>query len=165
SRRTALAKGQQPFASIMGCADSRVPPEVVFDQGLGDLFVVRVAGNVADDTAIGSLEYAATVLAVPLILVLGHSHCGAVAAALKAAPGADLSPGIKSLVDAIQPAIQPVKSRPGDMLDNAVRANVVHVVQQLRSSKPTLAGLVGDGKVRIVGGHYDLATGVVEMLA
>src|SRR5262249_18415277 len=116
SRRTALAKGQQPFASIMGCADSRVPPEVVFDQGLRDLFVVRVAGNVADDTAIGSLEYAATVLAVPLILVLGHSHCGAVAAALKAAPGADLSPGIKSLVDAIQPAIQPVKSRPGDML-------------------------------------------------
>ncbi len=163
-RRTALARGQQPFAAILGCADSRVPPEVLFDQGLGDLFVVRVAGNVADSPGIGSLEYAAAELRVSLIMVLGHSRCGAVDAALKTAPGADLPGGIRSLVDAIQPAVLSVKDRPGDMLDNAVRANVVHVVGQLRSTKPVLAGLAGEGKLRIVGAHYDLETGVVEVL-
>ncbi len=164
-RRAAVAKQQHPFAAILGCADSRVPPEVVFDQGIGDLFVVRVAGNVADSPGIGSLEYAADQLGVRLVMVLGHSRCGAVDAALKAAPGADLSAGIRSLVDAIQPAILPVKDRPGDMLDNAIRANVVHVVEQLRSTKPVLAGLVGAGTLRIVGARYDLDTGAVELLA
>jgi carbonic anhydrase len=163
-RRTALTRGQQPFAAILGCADSRVPPEVLFDQGLGDLFVVRVAGNVADSPAIGSLEYAAAELHVPLIIVLGHSRCGAVDAALKTASGVDLPGGIKSLVDAILPAVLPVKDCPGDMLDNAVRANVAHVVGRLRSTKPVLAGPTAEGKLRIVGGHYDLETGVVEVL-
>ena len=164
-RRTAVASKQQPFAAILGCADSRVPPEVVFDQGIGDLFVVRVAGNVADSPGIGSLEYAADQLGVRLVMVLGHSRCGAVDAALKTAPGAELSAGLRSLVDAIQPAILPVKDRPGDMLDNAVRANVAHVVAQLRSTKPVLASQAGEGKLRIVGAHYDLATGAVQLLS
>jgi len=164
-RRTAVAKGQRPFASILSCADSRVPPEFVFDQGLGDLFVVRVAGNIADKPAIGSLEFAATALEVPLIMVLGHSRCGAVDAAMKAAPGADLSPGLTSLVEAIRPAIAGVKDKPGDALANSVRANIVHVVGQLKSVAPHLAKLSSDGKLKIVGGHYDLETGVVELLA
>jgi carbonic anhydrase len=164
-RRAALAAKQQPFASILSCADSRVPPEIVFDQGIGDLFVVRVAGNIAEVPGIGSLEFAATALGVPLIVVLGHSRCGAVDAALKAAPGTDLSPGLKSLVDAIRPAAQAAKDKPGDALANAIRANVVQVVGQLKASQPTLAGLVTDGKVRVVGAHYDLGTGAVEILA
>jgi carbonic anhydrase len=164
-RRTAVARGQRPFAALLSCADSRVPPEIVFEQGLGDLFVVRVAGNIADRPAIGSLEYAATVLEVPLVLVLGHSRCGAVDAALKAAPGADLSPGLTSLVEAIRPAVAVTKDRPGDALANAIRANITHVVGQLKSAPPTLARLSTDGKVRIVGAHYDLETGVVEVLA
>lgn len=164
-RRAVVAKKQQPFAAILGCADSRVPPEVVFDQGIGDLFVVRVAGNVADSPGIGSLEYAADHLDVRLVMVLGHSRCGAVDAALRATAGAELSAGLRSLVDAIQPAILAAKDRPGDTLDNAVRANVVHVVGQLRSTKPVLAGLAGDGKLRIVGARYDLDTGAVELLS
>lgn len=163
-RRTTVARKQQPFAAILGCADSRVPPEVVFDQGLGDLFVVRVAGNVADNHAIGSLEYAASVLEVPLLMVLGHSRCGAVDAALKTPPGTQLSAGLGSLVEAIRPAALPAKDRPGDALDNAVRANVAHVVAQLQGVQPTLAGLAGQGKLKIVGGHYDLQTGVVELI-
>jgi len=161
-RRTTVARGQQPFAAILGCADSRVPPEVVFDQGVGDLFVVRVAGNVADNHAIGSLEYAASVLEVPLLMVLGHSRCGAVDAALKTPPGTPLSAGLGSLVEAIRPSAVQAKDRPGDALDNAVRANVARVVAQLKGAQPTLAGLAGQGKLRIVGGHYDLETGVVE---
>ncbi len=164
-RRAAVARKQQPFAAVLGCADSRVPPEVVLDQGIGDLFVVRVAGNVADSPGIGSLEYAVDQLGVRLVMVLGHSRCGAVDAALKAAPGADLTPGLRSLVEAIQPAILPVKDRPGDMLDNAVRANVAHVVEQLRSTTPILASRAAEGKLRIVGAHYDLETGAVQLLS
>ncbi len=163
-RRTTVARGQQPFAAILGCADSRVPPEVVFDQGVGDLFVVRVAGNVADDHAIGSLEYAVTVLEVPLLLVLGHSRCGAVDAALKTPPGAQVSAGLGSLLEAIRPAVVQAKDRPGDALDNAVRANVAHVVARLKGAQPTLAGLASQGKLKIVGGHYDLETGLVEQV-
>ncbi len=163
-RRTHLAGGQRPFAAILSCADSRVPPEVVFDEGLGDLFVVRVAGNIADPPAVGSLEYAVTALEVPLVMVLGHSRCGAVDAALKTPPGAPLSPGLASLVEAIRPAAQEARDRPGDMLANAVRANVARVVGQLRRSQPTLGTLAGEGKIRIVGAHYDLETGAVELL-
>jgi carbonic anhydrase len=164
-RRTTVAKGQRPFASILSCADSRVPPEILFDQGLGDLFVVRVAGNIADKPAIGSLEFAATALEVPLVMVLGHSRCGAVDAALKTPPGADLSPGLTSLVEAIRPAVAGAKDKPGDALANAVRANIVHVVGQLKGAQPTLAKLAADGKIKIVGAHYDLETGAVEVLA
>jgi carbonic anhydrase len=164
-RRTTLANGQRPFAAILSCADSRVPPEIVFDQGLGDLFVVRVAGNIADTPGIGSLEFAAIALEVPLVMVLGHSRCGAVDAAMKAAPGADLSPGLTSLVEAIRPAVAGAKDKPGDALANAVRANIAHVVGQLKSSQPHLARLSGDGKIKIVGAHYHLETGAVEVLA
>jgi carbonic anhydrase len=162
-RRRKLAQGQHPFAIILTCADSRVAPEIVFDQGLGDLFVVRVAGNIADAPAIGSLEYAATVLEVPVIVVLGHSSCGAVEAALKTPSGTQLSAGLGSLVEAIRPAVAQVKDKPGDPLNNAVRANVVHVVGQLTGGKP-LGDLVTQGKVKVAGAHYDLASGVVELL-
>jgi carbonic anhydrase len=163
-RRAALTSSQQPFAAILSCADSRVPPEVVFDQGLGDLFVVRAAGNVADNVGIGSLEYAVAVLEVPVVMVLGHSRCGAVDAAMKTAPGTQLSAGLGSLVEAIRPAVAQVKDQPGDMLANAVRANIVHVVDQLKATKPTLEARASQGKIKIVGAHYDLATGVVALV-
>ncbi len=163
-RRAALTSSQQPFATVLSCADSRVPPEVVFDQGLGDLFVVRVAGNVVDNQGIGSLEYAATVLDVPLIMVLGHSRCGAISSAINAKPGDQVSAGIASLIEAIRPAVLAVKDRPGDMLANAVRANIAYVVGQLKAAKPTLESLASQGKVKIVGAHYDLVTGVVEVI-
>ena len=164
-RRAALARSQRPFATVLGCADSRVPPEVVFDQGLGDLFVVRVAGNVADPAGIASIEYAASALECPLVMVLGHSRCGAVDAAVKAAPGATFPGQLGRLVEAIRPAVERVKDKPGDLLDNAVRANVAVMAETLRAAEPVLAGLARDGKVRIVGAHYDLETGKVAVLA
>jgi len=160
-RRAEVAKGQQPIAAILGCADSRVPPEVVFDQGLGDLFVVRVAGNFADEAGLGSLEYAVAVLKVPLIVVLGHGKCGAVEAAIKGGE----SPGhIRSLVKALKPAVDTVKGQPGDLLDNAVRANVVTVVGRLRGMKPILVDFVEKGKLKVAGGRYDLESGVVDLI-
>jgi len=160
-RRTEVAKGQSPFAIIVGCSDSRVGPEVVFDQGLGDLFVIRTAGNVVDDVALGSIEYAADHLGAPLILVLGHTRCGAVSAAVAGghAPG-----HVASVVEKIKPAVDETKGKPGDALENAVRANVRHVVNQLRNSAPILSGLVKSGKLRVVGACYDLDTGRVASL-
>jgi carbonic anhydrase len=158
-RRGEVAKGQAPFAIILGCADSRVGPELLFDQGLGDLFVVRVAGNVLNDNALGSIEYAAEHLHSPLVVVLGHQKCGAVEATLKggAAPGQ-----IGSLVRAIQPAVDKVKGQPGDPLDNAIKANVELVVSQLRASKPILTELAEHGKLKIVGARYKLDSGEIE---
>lgn len=158
-RRADVAKGQHPFAVILGCADSRVPPEIVFDQGLGDLFVVRVAGNIADPASIGSIEYAVEHLGVRLVLVLGHERCGAVDATVK---GADAPGHIGKLVDAIRPAVEKIKDQPGDMVDNAVRANVKLVVEQLETSEGILTDRVVEGKLKIVGGRYDLETGIVE---
>jgi carbonic anhydrase len=160
-RRGALTGGQAPFATILGCADSRVPPELVFDQGLGDLFVVRVAGNVADPTGIGSLEYSVAVLGAPLLVVLGHSRCGAVDATLKGDP----VPGqIDSIVKLIQPAAEKVKGQPGDALANATRVNVTLTVDRLKTTAPILADAVEKKKIRIVGALYDLASGSVELL-
>lgn len=161
-RRTAIAGAQSPFAVVMGCSDSRVPPEVLFDQGLGDLFVVRTAGHVLDDAELGSLEYAAEHLDVHLIVVLGHERCGAVAAAVK---GLELTGHVESLVKAIKPAVEASKGMPGDPLDNAVRANVALVTRALKSSRPLLGDLVKEGKLRIVGARYDLDSGVVEIIA
>ena len=160
-RRAEVAKGQSPFAIIVGCSDSRVGPEVVFDQGLGDIFVIRTAGNVVDDVALGSIEYAADHLGAPLILVLGHTRCGAVSAAVAGghAPG-----HVASVVEKIKPAVDETKGKPGDALDNAVRANVRHVVTQLRNTAPILSGLVKSGKLRVVGACYDLDTGRVALL-
>jgi len=161
ARRAEVAKGQQPFAIVVGCSDSRVGPEVVFDQGLGDLFVVRTAGNVVDDVALGSIEYAVEHLGVPVILVLGHTRCGAVAAAVA---GGEAHGHVGSIVEKIKPAVEETKGKEGDAVDNAVRANVRNVVKQLRGAGPILSGLVKSGKLRVVGGCYDLDRGRVIML-
>jgi carbonic anhydrase len=138
-----------------------VPPEIVFDQGLGDLFVVRVAGNVATDTEIGSLEYGAEHLGIPLLVVMGHESCGAVTAAVKGGPPEG---HIGALVDLIKPAVEKTRGLPGDPVANAVRSNVELVVKQLRSSTPLLSELVAHGKLKIVGGVYSLETGKVTWL-
>lgn len=160
-RRAEVAKGQHPFSAIVSCSDSRVPPEVIFDQGLGDLFVIRLAGNILDDAALGSLEYAVAHLGIKYILVLGHERCGAVDATVK---GGEVPGHIGSLVKAIQPAVDKVKNQPGDLLDNAVRANVTMVVQQLKSSGPILESSVKKGELTIDGARYDLDDGVVAIL-
>ena len=159
--RTEVSKGQHPFAAIVSCADSRVPPEILFDQGLGDLFVIRLAGNVMDDAALASLEYAVEHLGVKYIMVLGHERCGAVEATLK---GGEAPGHIGSLVKAIQPAVEKTKNQPGDPLDNAVRANVTMVVHQLKSSAPILEELVKKGNLTVVGARYDLDDGGVAIL-
>ena len=160
-RRAELSKGQKPRAAVLGCADSRVPPELLFDQGLGDIFVVRVAGNIVDDVALGSLEYAAEHLGVDLIIVLGHSSCGAVAATLK---GGEAPGHLGALVKAIKPAVDECRGKPGDALDNAVHANVRRVVAQISSSKPVLGHLVKEGTLKVVGAHYDITTGAVTLV-
>ena len=161
ARQRELATGQHPHCALLTCADSRVAPEIVFDQGLGDVFDVRVAGNVAADADVASLEYAAEHLHVPLIVVMGHSHCGAVSAALE---GGTLPGKLPDLMAMIRPAVDQSAHEPGDRVANAVRDNVVLVVQQLTSAKPVLAELVETGKLRIVGAVYSLETGKVEWL-
>jgi len=162
ARQQALASSQSPHCAILTCADSRVPPETIFDKGLGDIFDVRVAGNVAGDDEVASLEYAAEHLHVPLVVVMGHTHCGAVSAALE---GGTLSGKLPDLIAALRPAVEQSAHEPGDRLDNAVRDNVVHVVEQLRAAKPVLSELVATGKLRIVGAVYSLETGKVEWLS
>jgi len=161
ARQHALESGQTPHSTILTCADSRVPPEIIFDKGLGDIFDVRVAGNVAGDDEIASIEYAAEHLHTPLVVVMGHSHCGAVSAAVE---GGTLPGKLPTLMAAIRPAVDRSASEPGDRIANAVRDNVVHVVEQLRASKPVLSELVTEGKLRIVGAVYSLETGKVEWL-
>ncbi len=162
ARQHALASSQTPHCAILACADSRVPPEIVFDEGLGDIFAVRVAGNVAGVDETASLEYAAEHLHVPLIVVLGHTHCGAITAALE---GGTLPGKLPDLMAALRPAVDQSAHEPGDRIDNAVRDNVVQVVEQLRSAKPVLSELVAKGKLRIVGAIYSLETGKVEWLS
>lgn len=157
-----VAKAQHPFAAILGCADSRVVPEIIFDQGIGDLFVQRVAGNIVDDAIAGSIEYAVEELGVPLLIVLGHERCGAVTAALK---GGQVPGHISTLIDAIKPVVEKTKSQPGDMVDNVVRANVKFVVEKLSSYDDVVSQLVKSGKLKIVGGRYDLDTGKVDIIA
>src|SRR5207244_114498 len=161
-RRAELAKSQHPFAIIVSCSDSRVPPEIVFDQGLGDLFVIRVAGNVLDDHSLGSIEYGVDHLAVRLIVVLGHQRCGAVKAARDTIAAKTEAPGhIQSLVTAIRPAVEATLH--GD-LETTVKANVKDVGQALRSSTPILKPKVDSGDVRVVGAYYSLDTGAVTFL-
>ncbi|TAK32079.1 MAG: carbonic anhydrase [Chloroflexota bacterium] len=164
SRRVEVAKGQYPFASILGCADSRVPSEIIFDRGLGDLFIIRTAGQVLDDAVMGSIEFGAKVLGIPLILVLGHERCGAVDATIGALQKhAEVEGSIGALVEGIKPAVEKAKEQPGDLLDNAVRANVELGVVNLKKS-PVLAKLLRENKLKIVGGHYDLDTGAVDFM-
>ena len=157
-----------PEAIIVSCADSRVSPEILFDQGVGDLFVIRVAGNVVSNAGAivkGSIEYAVAELGVPLILVLGHTQCGAVKAALQHLDAKDALPGaIAGLVDAIKPAVAAAKGKPGDPLDNAIRANVQTGVARLKALPPIVGPAVKQGKVKVVGGVYDLKSGTVTMI-
>lgn len=162
TQRQSLSESQQPFAVILGCADSRVSPTVVFDQGLGDLFIIRVAGNIADDAVLGSIEFATAVLNTQLVVVLGHSKCGAVGATVQ---GGELPGHLPSLAAAIQPAVDSVKDQPGDMVDNAVRANAKLVAQQLSTNESVLAGLVKGGQLQVVAARYDLDSGQVEFLS
>ena len=160
-RRADVAKGQHPFAVILACADSRVSPEIVFDQGLGDLFVIRNAGNVLDDDVIGSMEYAVEHLHSSLIVVLGHSSCGAVTAAVA---GGEAPGHISAIVHAIQPAVELAKKEKGDVLNNAIRINAKLSTSALDHSEPILHEAVTAGHVKVVAAVYDLASGKVEFL-
>lgn len=161
TRREEVAKGQKPFAVILSCADSRVGPEVVFDQGLGDLFVVRVAGNIIDNAGLGSIEYAVEHLGASLVVVLGHEKCGAVSAAV----GAGHAPGhVHTIVKALEPAVAASKGQSGDPVDNAVRSNVQIVTKQLAGAVPILSERTKSGKLKVVGARYDLDTGLVEVV-
>jgi carbonic anhydrase len=160
-RRDKLCAGQEPIAALLACSDSRVSPSLIFDQGLGDLFVVRVAGNIVNDQNIGSLEYAAAHLNTPLIMVIGHTCCGAVNAV---ASGAKLEGRIGSLSDAIQPAVDKVKGQDGDLADNAAAESARMTAVQLRESQPVLADLVKAGKLKIVPAMYHLESGEVALV-
>lgn len=164
-----LAEGQRPIAVIVGCSDSRVPPELLFDQGVGDLFVVRVAGNVvkgAGPPVKGSIEYGVAELGASLVMVLGHSECGAVKAAIKHLQDKDALPGaIEPLVNSIRPAVVKARSMPGNLLDNALRANVAIGVGLLRDLQPIVAPAVKRGQIKVVGAMYDLRTGSVTLTA
>jgi len=165
----AVAAVQRPDAIVVGCADARVSPEVLFDQGVGDLFVVRVAGNVvhgAGPIVKGSIEYGVAELGAPLIMVLGHSNCGAVKAAVKHIDAHDLPPGaIGELVRLIEPVVARVRNDPGNLLENAIVANVSTGVERLKSLDPVIAPAVKAGKLAIVGATYDLNTGRVRIVA
>lgn len=161
SRRKEIAPKQKPFAVVVCCSDSRVPPELVFDQGLGDLFVVRVAGNVVDDVALGSIEYAVEHLGVKFIFVLGHESCGAVAAALQ---GGSHDGHLESFLKMIEPAVEAIKGKPGNALDNAIKENVRLVVKDIKTSDPVLSKSFANHHLGIAGGYYDLHTGRVSLV-
>jgi len=163
-RQAEVAQGQHPWAAILGCIDSRVPPELVFDQGLGDLYVARTAGQVIDDIVIGSLEYGVEE-GVKLIMVLGHQSCGAVKATINTIETGGHAEGkIAALVEAITPAVVEAESQPGDLVDNAVRANVALEVAYLNSSH-IISSALGQGAIKLVGARYDLESGAVSIIS
>ena len=163
--REALTAGQNPFACVLSCADSRIAPEYAFDSGRGDLFVCRVAGNFANDDTVASLEYATAILGTPLCFVLGHESCGAVDATIKSLKDKTTLPGhLPSLVAALAPAVNAVADQPGDKLANATRRNVIDNVAKLKAATPILSEAVEKGKLKIVGGVYRLADGKVELV-
>lgn len=162
-RRLEGLNGQSPKAIIIGCADSRVPPELIFDQGLGDLFVLRVAGNIVDDAIIGSIEYAVANLQTPLIMILSHTKCGAIGAAIMSNP--DQVPGkIGSLIDAIQPAIDRVRYQSGDLQDNATKENARLIAERLKSQGEIIKDAYQKGEVEILAAYYDIESGIVSKL-
>jgi carbonic anhydrase len=169
SRPLLLAEGQQPFAIVLGCSDSRVPAELVFGQGFGDLFVIRVAGNIVAPSQVGSVEFAAARFGTRLVVVLGHTECGAIAATLEELrqPAPHQSPGLRSIVDRIRPAVAPLLStplreRPEALVAHAVRANILAAVDHLRHGSAILERLAAREGLVIVGAEYCLGTGVVE---
>ena len=169
SRRGELVAGQEPFAIILGCSDSRVPAEMVFDQGLGDLFVIRVAGNIVAPSQVGSIEFAAEVFGTRLVVVMGHSQCGAVTATLQQLerPQASRSPNLRSIVDRIRPAIETLREsnphlEPDDLLRHAVRANIRASADHLRHGSRVLEELIARDGLLVVGAEYSLETGEVD---
>ncbi|HPX36745.1 MAG TPA: carbonic anhydrase [Mycobacterium sp.] len=168
ARLVAVASGQKPFVGVLGCVDSRVPPELVFDRGLGDIFDARIAGAIPDDAAIGSLEFGVEEFGVPLLVVLGHSRCGAVTAAVKEiTSGGPPPPGrIGAVVDPILPAVKAVQAQgvTGDAVINASAKEVVRRSVAALHDSPVLRDRLADGKLKIVGAFYDLDTGKVEFL-
>ena len=168
-RRKEVAAGQNPFVAILACADSRVAPEILFDQGIGDLFVVRVAGNIVNPTNYGiqgSLEFGVLALGASLIMVLGHSRCGAVAGAIEALQNGTKFPGsINDIVQTIEPAVEKAKGEKGDLLHNSIISNVRIGVNKLETSDPVIAKMVKEGKVKVVGANYDLKTGEVKLVS
>lgn len=165
--RAERTRSHFPIAAVLSCADSRVAPEFAFDQGPGDLFVVRLAGNFANDDGLASLEYAVKFLGVPLVLVLGHSNCGAVSAAIKVVEDKAELPGhLPELVLSIKPAVEAAKAKsPKDLLAAAITENVVLNVKRLESAQPLLASFAQSGQVKIAGGVYDLANGKIGLLS
>jgi carbonic anhydrase len=161
ARLTEVAQVQKPFAAILSCADSRVPSEIIFDQGFGDLFICRVAGNVATPEEIGSLEFGTLVLGAKVIMVMGHKRCGAVDATIK---GAQVPGQIASLLDAIRPAVERSQGQSGERLENATKANVLLQIERLQAS-PVISQLIEEGKLKIAGGYYDLDTGAVTLVS
>lgn len=168
-QRSEVAMGQTPFAVILGCSDSRVPVEIIFDQGLGDLFVIRVAGNVVGPTVIGSIEFAAAQLGTRLVVVMGHSQCGAIESTFAAlqAPSEDLSPSLESIVNRIRPSVDGL-SGDGESLESRINAatiaNVQQSVAQLKHGSTILESLIEEEGLRIVGANYTLLSGVVDFL-
>lgn len=159
-RRAEVADGQDPFAVVVGCSDSRVPPEILFDQGVGDLFVIRTAGNILDEIGMGSVEYAVLHLGVRLVVVLGHSRCGAVGAALDGGkPGGRLD----SVIEALEETVSSVRGIALDEHDAASRRNVHVTVERLGNDEPSIRNLVEKEGLEIVGAYYDLDTGRVEL--
>jgi len=162
-RRAELATEQAPWAMVLGCMDSRVPPEVVFDLGLGDIFATRTAGQVIDDVVLGSIEYGVEE-GVKLVMVLGHQNCGAVKATIKTMVSNGHADGhIEALVDAIRPAVEQAKNLPGDLLDNSVRANVTLQIESLKKNE-IISHALDLGAINLVGARYDLQTGQVEVI-
>ncbi|UWU82912.1 carbonic anhydrase [Bradyrhizobium yuanmingense] len=164
--RPALVDGQNPCAAVLSCADSRVAPELVFDAGLGDLFVCRVAGNFVNDDTLASMEYAVAVLNTPLILVLGHDHCGAIDATIKSLDQDKPPPGhISSLVSALAPAVKATREQAGDTFAQATRQNVIDNVNKLKSTGPILNAAVEQHRLKVVGGLYRIGTGKVDIVS
>ncbi len=164
-RRAAVAGDQRPFAMVLGCVDSRVPPELVFDQGLGDLLVIRTAAQALDQAVLGSLEFGALALKIPLLVVLGHRRCGAVQAAMDVLAGRQKAAGsIAYLVESLAPAVEQAARLGGDPWDQAGRANAAWQAEQVRRA-PSLRPAVESGRLVVVGAWYDLDTGVVEILS
>ena len=168
-RRNELVDGQTPFAIILGCSDSRVPTEIVFDQGLGDLFVIRIAGNIVAPSQIGSIEFAVETFQTPLVVVLGHTHCGAVAATLNQIrqPQASRSQHLRSIVECIRPAVEPLSEIRTNLayerlLERAIRSNVRMSVNQLQRGSSFLEEMYDSGSLWIVGAEYSLESGEVD---
>ncbi len=159
-RRAEVTEGQDPFVVIVGCSDSRVPPEILFDQGIGDLFVIRTAGNILDGIGMGSVEYAVLHLGVRLVIVLGHSSCGAIGAALT---GGRSGGHLDSVIEALEETVSSVRGATGDDHDAASRKNVLVTVERLRNDEPSIRNLVEKEGLEIVGAYYDLDTGRVEL--